>query len=82
MAYEFTDFEYEPETQASSGHGGQPPSLWTAAGVLDPPVPPKRPPGPIPLLLTPRVLRIIATVLLAGIGALVLFELFILLHGR
>jgi len=82
MAYEFMEFEYEPETEASSGHGGQPPSVWTAAGILDPPMAPKRPPGPIPLLPTARVLRIIAAILLVGIGALMLFELFILFHGR
>ena len=82
MAYEFREFEYEPETQASSAHGGLPPGLWTAAGILDPPMPPRRPPGPIRLFPMARVPRIIGAILLAAIGALMLFEFFLLFHGR
>jgi hypothetical protein len=82
MACEFREFEYEPEAQAASAHGGLPPGIWTTAGVLDPPIPPKRPPGPIRLFPTARVPRIIATILLAGIGAVMLFELLLLFHGR
>jgi hypothetical protein len=47
MPYEFTEYEHEPEPQASSGRAGSPPRRLTAAGVLDPPVPPKRSPGPL-----------------------------------
>jgi hypothetical protein len=73
MPYEFTEFDYEPETQASSAHGGKPPSKLTATGVLDPPA---------PLLPTARVPRLLAAFLLGGIGAFVIFELCSLLLGR
>jgi hypothetical protein len=44
VASEFGD-EFELEPEASSARGGFPPWKNTAAGVLDPPFPPKRPPG-------------------------------------
>jgi hypothetical protein len=47
MPYEFTDREYEPEAQASASRGGIPPRKITGVGVLDPPVPPKKQPGPL-----------------------------------
>jgi len=43
MAHDFTPREEEPETQAAGSRAGSPPRKHTAAGVVDPPVPPKRP---------------------------------------
>jgi hypothetical protein len=76
VGYEFTEYEQEPEPQASSAQGGGPPSRFTAAGVLDPPVPPKRPPGPIPTTPASLMFRILAGLLLAGLAAAILFMLF------
>ncbi len=75
MAYEFTDNEFELEPEASSARGGGPPRKSTAAGVLDPPFPPKRPPGPVPAARTP-VFRILAALLLAGLAIVTFFLLF------
>jgi hypothetical protein len=75
MAYEFTEFDYEPETQGASAHGGKPPGRFTSAGVLEPPVPPKRPPGPIPAIPAGKVFRILAAVILAAIGIMTLVAL-------
>jgi hypothetical protein len=76
MAYEFTEFEHEPETQSSAAYGGKPPGKRTAAGVLEPPVPPKRPPGPIPTIPASQIFRILAALLLAVMGVLTLLALF------
>src|SRR5205085_2258688 len=50
MPYEFAENEFELEPEASSAHSGGPPGKLTGIGILDPPVPPRRPPGPIPAL--------------------------------
>jgi len=47
VPYEFTEYEPELEPQSSAARSGGPPRKHTAAGILDPPVPPKRPPGPL-----------------------------------
>ena len=73
MAYTFTEWEQEPEPQASSGRIGGPPRKSTGIGVLDPPVPPKKPLGPIPGIPASLLLRILAGMLLvAVVGALAL----------
>jgi hypothetical protein len=73
MPYEFTECEQEPEAQPSSGRTGGPPRRSTGIGVLDPPVPPKKPVGPIPAIPASLLLRFVAgTLLLAMITALVL----------
>ena len=76
MPYEFTNNEFELEPEASSSRGGFPPRKNTAAGVLDPPFPPKRPPGPIPGARTPMVFRILAGLLLAGLAIVTSLLLF------
>lgn len=76
MHYEFYKDDPELEPQASSARGSGPPRKWTGTGVLDPPFPPKRPPGPIPADSTSLVFRILAGVLLAGLAAAILFFLF------
>lgn len=76
MAYEFTNHEFELEPEASSARGGFPPRKNTAAGILDPPFPPKRPPGSIPGALTPLVFRVLAGLLLAGLAIVTFLMLF------
>ena len=76
MAYEFTENDHEFEPQASSARGGGPPRKLTGAGVLDPPFPAKRPPGPIPATPSSLRFRILAGLLLAGLAAAILFLLF------
>ena len=75
MAHEFLEHEPEPEPQASGRFGG-PPRKFAGIGVLDPPVPPKRPPGPIPDAPASLVWRIAAALLLAGLGVMTFFMLF------
>jgi len=70
MPYEFTDREYEPEAQASSSRGGLPPRKITGVGVLDPPVPPKRQPGPLTPIPASWLKRAIAVIILIGIAVL------------
>jgi hypothetical protein len=65
MPYEFTEYEPEPEPQASSGRAGRPPRKLTTAGVLDPPVPPKRSPGPLASIPAKWWLRAFAGIVLA-----------------
>jgi hypothetical protein len=68
MPYEFTDREYEPEAQASSSRGGVPPRKITGVGVLDPPVPPRKQPGPLTPIPASRLKRIFAVIILIGVG--------------
>jgi hypothetical protein len=75
VPYEFEN-EEELEPQAASARGGGPPRKLTGAGVLDPPFPPKRPPGPIPAFPTSLRFRIFAALLLAALAAATLFLLF------
>ena len=72
MPYEFHEWENELEPQTSSTRGGDPPRKATTTGVLDPPVPPKRPPGPLPALTPGLWMRLLAIVLLGGIGLAIL----------
>lgn len=76
MAYDFAENEFEPEVLAASARGGSPPRKFTGIGVLDPPIQPRRPPEPIPATPTSLLLRIIAGVILLGIGVAILFFLF------
>ena len=75
MPYEFTENEFELQPEPSSGHSGGPPRKLTGIGVLDPPVPPRRPPGSIPLTPASLVLRILGGVLLLGLASGILFLL-------
>lgn len=76
MAYAFAENEHELEPLASSARGGGGPPKFTATAVLDPPVPPKRPPGPIPLTPASMIFRIFAGLILAALAAATLFLLF------
>ena len=76
MPYEFAEYEDEPEPEAASARGGGPPRKLTGAGVLDPPFPPRKPPGPIPAAPTSLLFRIFAGLLLVALAAATLFLLF------
>jgi len=78
VPYEFAENEFELEPASSSARSGGPPRKFTGIGVLDPPVPPKRPPGPIPALPASLFLRVIGGLLLLGLITGILF----LLLGR
>jgi len=74
MVYEFTPDEQEPEAEAAGSRYGGPPRRYTAAGVLDPPVPPKKPIPPTPAI--PRhVIKWLAAMILLGLAfsALMMF---------
>ncbi len=75
VPYEFAENEFELDPLASSARGGEPPRKLTGIGVLDPPVSPKRPPGPISSSL---FFRVLSGVLLIGIAA----TLFLLLFAK
>ena len=76
MPYEFAENELELEPDASSSRSGGPPLKLTGIGVLDPPVPPKRPPGPIPAAPASLFFRVLGGLLLLGLGSGILFLLF------
>ena len=76
MPYEFAEYEFELEPEASSAHCGGPPRKLTGVGVLDPPVPPKRPPRPIPAARASLFLRILGGLLLLALVSGILFLLF------
>jgi hypothetical protein len=77
VPYDFAENEYELDPQASSARGGGPPRKRTGIGVLYPPFPPKRPPGPIPTVPSSLLFRIFAGLLLAGIAVLTFMLLFV-----
>src|SRR3989442_14269458 len=72
MLYESHGWENDREPKTFSSRGGDPPRKETPTGVLDPPVPPKRPPGPLPALTPGLWMRLLAIVLLSGIGLAIL----------
>jgi hypothetical protein len=76
VPYDFAENECELDPQASSARGGGPPRKLTGVGVLDPPFPPKRPPGPIPAVPSSLLFRIVAGVVLAGLATALFFLLF------
>jgi len=76
MPYEFSENEFELEPASSGSLRGGPPRKLTGAGVLDPPVPPKRPPEPIRAKPASLLLRIVAGLVLAGLAIGTLLLLF------
>ena len=76
MPYEFAEDEFAPEPEAASARSGGPPHKLTGIGVIDPPVPPKRPLGPIPPGLVSLFLRVLGGLLLLGLASGVLFWFF------
>lgn len=69
MPYEFAENEFEPVPASSSARSGGPPRKFTGIGILDPPVPPKRPPASL-------FLRVLGGLLLLGLAVGILFLLF------
>jgi hypothetical protein len=78
MPYEFREWEEELEPQASSARLGGPPRKMTGIGVLDPPVPPRRPPGPLAALPASFLMRLLAALILLGLAG----SLYLLLFAR
>jgi hypothetical protein len=76
MPYEFAENEFELEPDTSAARSGGPPRKLTGIGILDPPIPPKRPPGPIPAAPTSLLLRVLGGLILLGLTAGILFLLF------
>lgn len=68
MPYEFAENEFELEAAASSARFGGPPCKSAGIGILDPPVPPKRPAS--------LFFRVLGGLLLLGLAAAILFLLF------
>jgi len=77
MGYQYSEREHELEPQASSSRGGNPPRKITGVGVLDPPVPPRKPPGPIAPIPASWLVLVFAAVILIGLFA---SALLVLLH--
>jgi hypothetical protein len=76
VPYDFAENEFALEAEASSARGGSPPRKLTGVGVLDPPFPPKRAPGPIPAVPSSLLFRIVAALLIAGITAMIFLMVF------
>ena len=76
MPYEFAENEFGLEPEASSARSGGPPPKLTGIGVIDPPVPPKRRPGPFPAGLVSLFLRVLGGLLLLGLLSGILFLIF------
>ena len=76
MPYEFAENEYDLDPLASVGRGGGPPRKFTGVDVVDPPIPPKRPPGHVPAIPSSPLFRILAGLILAGIAATLISLLF------
>lgn len=73
MRYEFAENEFALEPESSSARSGGPPPKLTGVGVIDPPIPPKRPLGPIPASV---FLRVLGGLLLLGLASGILFWFF------
>jgi hypothetical protein len=71
MPHTFQPREEEPEPEAGGSRLGGPPRKHTAAGVLDPPVPPRKPLSPIPGIPRP-IFRILTMAILIGIAAAII----------
>jgi hypothetical protein len=73
VPHDFAENEYKLDPLATSARGGGPPRKSTGIGVLDPPFPPQKPPGPLPALPSSPLFRILAGLILAGITVTLLF---------
>ena len=67
MPHKFTHREEEPEAQTAGSRYGGPPLKHTAIGVLDPPVPPKKPIPPTPAIPRTKV-KLLAVLILVGLA--------------
>lgn len=75
MPYDFREWDKELEPQAASSRGGIPPLKTVGIGVVDPRVPPKRPPGSVAAVPGSFLVRVLAALLLTGL-AIATFVLF------
>ncbi|HXA56015.1 MAG TPA: hypothetical protein VNU84_01180 [Candidatus Acidoferrum sp.] len=76
MPYEFSEHEPELQPDAGGSRSGVPPRKHTGAAVLDPPVPPRRPLSPIPSIPVSTLLKILAVLILVGIGVAAFLYMF------
>jgi hypothetical protein len=76
MGYEYHEREQELEPQAASSRGSLPPRKITGVGVLDPSVPPRRPPGPIAPIPASWLVSAFAAMLLIGLFVSAILLLF------
>jgi hypothetical protein len=76
VPYDFAENEDELDPLASAACGGGPPRKSTGVDIVDPPTPPKRPPGPIPATPSSPFFRILAGLILAAIALTLFFVLF------
>jgi hypothetical protein len=76
MPYEFTEYEDELEPDAAGSRRGSPPRKHSAAGVLDPPIPPRKPLSPIPSIPISALVKILAVLILLGIGVAAFLYMF------
>jgi hypothetical protein len=63
MSHSFNEFQNEPEPRTGGSLSGGPPRKHTAAGVLDPPSPPKKPLNGMLVALVLAALGLIALVI-------------------
>jgi hypothetical protein len=68
MPHEFIRREEDLEPQAAGSRSGRPPSKRVAAGVLDPPVPPRKPLHSIPEIYPSVLFRVLAALILVGMA--------------
>ena len=76
MPYDFAENEYELDPLASAARGSGPPRKFTGLDIVDPPIPPKRPLGPIPAIPSSPLFRILAGLILTGIAVTLFILLF------
>ena len=76
MPYEFREWEEELAPQASSARSGGPPPKSKGIGVLDPPVPPRKPRGSPSALPESFLTRLLGGLVLAGLVIFIFFQLF------
>jgi hypothetical protein len=74
MPYEFREYPFELEPEASSGRSGGPPRKSTGVDVLDPPGPPTCPIDPVGPQASSVWLRGFAIFILVGLGLLTLIQ--------
>jgi hypothetical protein len=72
MPHQLTEYEDEPQTQASSGGFIVPPPKHIGVGVLDPPVPPRRPVPPLAKPPSPWLIKGLAILILAVLALMLI----------
>jgi hypothetical protein len=77
MQHQFTEYEDEPQPQSWLGRSGGPPRKHIGVGVLDPPVPPRRPTPQLATPPRPWVIRGFALLILAALAFMLLTPIFL-----